>query len=49
MVRGRDAQPHPFQGIPALHLDQERDQDHHDDPGLQAFPQADQAATEKLR
>ena len=43
-----DAEPHPFQGVAAVGLHQERHQDHDDDGGLEALAQTDQPAAEQL-
>ena len=47
--RGGDAEPHPLEGVAAVRLHQERDQDRDDDRGLEALAQADQSAAEQLR
>ncbi len=48
-IAAADAQPHPFQGVAAFRLDQERHQDRDDDCGLEALAQTDQTASEQLR
>jgi hypothetical protein len=44
-----DAKPHPFEGVAALRLHQERHQNRDNDRGLKTLAQTDQTASEQLR